>query len=77
MGINGDNVQGDCAIWGGIEGWEITGLLQTNPHSDEPSCRLKELTEGAVTIGVRSLFQYFKTRFEKGDFLQRRRLGPC
>ncbi len=36
-----------------------------------------EFTEGAVTIGVGCIFQYFTTPVEKDDFLRRRRLGPC
>ncbi len=54
-----------------LEG-EITGLQQTvllTPSQVD--------TEGAVTIGEGSLFQYFTTLVEKDDFLPRRLLGPC
>ncbi len=44
---------------------------------EESSWRLKEFTEGLLTKGVWSMFQYFTTRFEKDDFVRRRRLGPC
>ncbi len=47
----------------------------SSSHAESSWC-FKELTEGAVTIGVGSLFQYITTRIEKGDFLQRLRLGP-
>ncbi len=47
----------------------------SSSHADS-SWRLKELTEGTVTIGVGSLFQYFTTRVKKDEFLQRHRLGP-
>ncbi len=37
----------------------------------ESSWRLNELTEGAVTIEVGSLFHNFTTRIEKDNFLRR------
>ncbi len=59
---------------GGIEGGEIMGLQQTVLPTP---IQVDVFTEGAVTIGVGSLFQYFTTRVEKDDFLRKRRLGPC
>ncbi len=41
------------------------------------SWRLSVLTEGPLTIEVGTLFQYFTTRIEKGEFLRRHRNGPC
>ncbi len=41
------------------------------------SWRLSVLTERALTIEVGILFQYFKTRIEKKDFLRRHRNGLC
>ncbi len=55
----------------GIEGREITGLLQTILPT------LNEFTEGAGTTEVGSLYQYFTTRIEKGDFRRACRLGTC
>ncbi len=51
------------------------GTSANNPCRTESSWRLKELTEGVVTLSVGNLFQYFTTRVEKDDFLRRRRLG--
>ncbi len=45
-------------------------------HVESRWC-LSELTEGAVTIEVVSLFQDFTTRIEKDNFRGKRRLGPC
>ncbi len=41
----------------------------------ESSWRLEEFAEGPVTMG--NPFLHFTTRVVKGDFLRRRRLGPC
>ncbi len=46
----------------------MRGTYGTSANSSslaESSGRLKELMEGAVTIGVRSLFQYFTAHVEK------------
>ncbi len=51
------------------------GTLANSSSHTESSWHLKGFTEGAVTIGVGSLFQYFTTRVEKDDFLRRCRLG--
>ncbi len=63
---NGDNVKGDCVIGGGEERRNgRRGNYGTSANSSshaESSCRLKEFREGAVTIGVGSLLQYFTTR---------------
>ncbi len=76
--INGDNVKGNCVIGGGEGENRRTGdngaSAKSSSHA-ESSWRLKEFTEGAVTIGMGSLFQYFTTRIEKDDFLRRRLLG--
>ncbi len=53
------------------------GTSACSSYHAKSSWRLKELTEGAVTIVAGSLFQYFTTRIEKDCFLRRRRLGPC
>ncbi len=53
------------------------GTSANSTPDAESSWRLNELTEGAVTIGVGSLFQYLTTRIEKHDFLRKRRLGSC
>ncbi len=37
----------------------------------------KEGTEGDMTTGAGSLFQYFITHTENALLLRRRRLGPC
>ncbi len=73
--INGHNVKGDCENGGVGRRMESTGLQQKNPR--QMYLALNELTEGAVTVGVGSLFEIFKTRIEEDDFLRRRRLGPC
>ncbi len=65
--------------WGGYgecKGENNRTSASSSPHA-ESSWRLKEFAEGAVTIGMVSLFQYFTTRVEKDAFLRRRRLGPC
>ncbi len=49
--------------------------VSSSSHA-ESSRRLKEFTEGVVTIGVGSLFRYFTTLVEKDGFLRRRRLEP-
>ncbi len=79
--INGDNFKGDCAV-GREEGRRNrrTGNYETSANSSshgESSWRLKELTEWLLTRWVGSMFQYFTTRFEKDDFVRRRRLGHC
>ncbi len=74
--MNGDNVKGDNIIGRGVEG--STGNHGTSTYSSshaESSWHLKEFTEGALTIGVGSLFQYFTTRIEKDDIPRRCRLG--
>ncbi len=53
------------------------GTSANSTPDAESSWRLNELTEGTVTIGVGSLFQYLTTRIEKEDVLRKRRLGPC
>ncbi len=58
-------------LGGGIEGRDDHETSSSRSSHAESSWRLKELTEGAVTIGVRGLFQYIETRIEKDDFLQR------
>ncbi len=59
----------------GMGGNRRTGNYGTSANSSshaESSWHLREFTEGVVTIGVGSLFQYFTTRVEKDDFLRRR-----
>ncbi len=78
VSINGDNVKVGCVI--GVGSDRSMGNQGTSASSSsraESSWCLNEMTEGAITIEVGSLFQYFTTRFEKDDFLRRRRLGPC
>ncbi len=58
----------------GVERGNYGTSAKSSSHA-ESSCRLKEFTEGAVTIGVRS--QYSTMRIEKGYFLRRCRLGSC
>ncbi len=53
------------------------GIFVSSSSHAESSRRLNAITEGAITIEVGSLFQYFTTCIEKDDFLPRRRLGPC
>ncbi len=58
----------------GVLGSRRAGNHGTSTNSSshtESSWRLKGFTEGAVTIGVGSLFQYFTTRVEKDDFLRK------
>ncbi len=56
-------------------GWSRrAGNHVTSPNSSlhtDSSWRFKKLTEGAVTIGVTSLFQYFTARIEKDYFFSR------
>ncbi len=78
--INGDKVNGFCVIGGGEVGgigWGNYGTSANSSSHATSSWRLKEFTEGAVTIGVGSRFQYFTTRIKKDGFLQRHQLGPC
>ncbi len=49
----------------------------TSANSSSHTWHLNELMEGAVTLEVGSLFQYFTTRIERDDVLRRRRLRPC
>ncbi len=63
-----------------LQGNKRTGNYGTSANSSshaKSSWRLKEVTEGLVTVEVGSLFQYFTTSVEKDDFLRRRRLWPC
>ncbi len=48
------------------------GTSANSSSHDESRWRLKELTEGAGTMGVGSLFQHLTTRIEEDDFLRRR-----
>ncbi len=48
------------------------GTSANSSSNAESSWCLNEMTEGAVTIEVGSLFQYFTTRSKKDDFLPRR-----
>ncbi len=55
---------------GGDRGTVNHGASANSSSHAELSFRLNEFTEGAVVIEVGSLFQYFTTRTEKGDFLR-------
>ncbi len=52
------------------------GTLANSSSHAESSWRLKKFTKGRLHRKG-SVFQYFTTRVEKGDFRQMRRLGPC